>query len=52
MGRMKWILGIFLISAVLCGCGENGEGRGTGPEEANVPAGAGAEIEVLKDGVL
>lgn len=52
MGRMKWILGIFLISAALCGCGENGEGRGAGPEEANVPAGAGAEIEVLKDGSI
>ena len=52
MGRMKWILGIFLISAVLCGCGENGEGQGAGPEEANVPAGAGAEIEVLKDGSI
>lgn len=52
MGRMKRILGILLISAVLCGCGEKGGGQGAGTESSDVPAETGSEIEVLKDGSI
>ena len=52
MGNIKRILGILLISAVLCGCGETGEGKGTDTDNADIPVGTGSEIEVLKDGSI
>lgn len=52
MGRMKRIIGILLVSMALCGCGEMGGSQGTGLESADIPAGIGAEIEVLKDGSI
>jgi hypothetical protein len=46
MGKFRWIAGILLISAVLCGCGETEEGKSKTAEAA------GAEVEILKDGSI